>query len=137
MHPLEAQTVWLLGAAAAGDKDARAALTIVPAESLADINRGLLNMRDALVEKNVELFRQWFPRLFGVRLKSGERATAGVIRAIAQADVEWAVRSVAMATTTLPPDKLIERLEFLAEALRTMHPKEESPAGQTAPPVEK
>jgi hypothetical protein len=122
MHPLEAQTVWLLGAASAGDKDAHAALSIIPAESLADVQRPLLTFRDAVVENNAQLFREVFPRIFGVRLKPGERATAGVIRAIAEADVEWAVRSIAMATTTLPAEKLIERLEILAEALRKMHP---------------
>jgi hypothetical protein len=123
MHPLEAQTVWLLGAAAAGDKDAHAALSIIPAEALADVSRPLLVFRDAVVENNAGLFREYFPRIFGARLKAGERATAGVVRAIAEADVEWAVRSIAMATTTLPAEKLIERLEILAEALRKMHPK--------------
>jgi hypothetical protein len=130
MHPLEAQTVWLLGAAAAGDKDAHAALSMIPIESLADVHRPLLTFRDAVVENNAQLFRDVFPRIFGVRLKAGERATAGVIRAIAEADVEWAVRSIAMATTTLPAEKLIERLEVLIEALRKMHPR---PNGRQEP----
>jgi hypothetical protein len=124
MHPLEAQTVWLLGAATSGDKDALHALAAIPAESLADVHRPLLTIRDAILDKNAKLFREVFPRVFGVQLKAGERATAGVIRAIAEADVEWAVRTLAMATTTLPTEKLIERLEGLTEALRKMHPKQ-------------
>lgn len=124
MHPLEAQTLWLLGAASAGDKEAKNSLGLIPIEPLADVYKPLLNLRDAVMDNNADLFRKTFPVIFRVELKQNERATAGIIRALAHADVEYAVRAMTMATTTLPTEKLIERLEVLVEALKKMQPHE-------------
>lgn len=118
MHPLEAQTVWLLGAASAGDKEAEKALNNIPEEALADIHRPLLTLVRSLQDKNGKIFKEVFGRIFGTEIKNGDRATCAIIKAIEAAEIEWAVRSIGFATVTLPTPQLIERLEGLAKVLK-------------------
>lgn len=120
MHTLEAQTLWLLGAASAGDKEAEKALACLPEEALSDIHRPLLTLVRSLQDKNGKIFRDVFTRIFGTDLRNGERATAGIIRAVQTAEIEWAVRSIGFATVALPRPQLIERLEGLAKVLRDL-----------------
>lgn len=118
MHPLVFSTIWLLGSAAAGDKEARRALLTIPPGLIADLCPGLMSLLDAISGNNVQGIKEAVFALSGVTLGKGERCTAGIIRELAKSELDWAIRVSMASSVLMPPDKLAERLEEVAGWLR-------------------
>lgn len=120
MHPLAFQITWLLGAASAGDKEARAALNMAYPALVADVSWDLEMIRTGVVKSQPRDIDDGLQKMMkGFAKNAGETCTQAIIRSMKLATGEYAARVVASAATTLPKDKLIEQMENILAVLKS------------------
>lgn len=119
MHPLAFMTTWLMGAASAGDKEARAALSLMFPALVADISWDLELMRSGIVNNKTGDIQDGLRRILGgMALNSGDTCTKHIIKTIKAMSGEYAARAIASAAMTLPKEKLIPALEDMLAVLK-------------------
>lgn len=118
MHPLAFMTTWLMGAASAGDKEARAGLNLIYPALVADLSWDLEQMRSGIVKSNKADIDDGLRRLLGgIGASNGETCTKTIIRTLKAMTGEYAARTVASAAMTLPKNKLIPALKEMLAVL--------------------
>ena len=118
MHPLAFMTTWLMGAASAGDKEARAALSIAYPALVMEIDWSLEQMRIGIVKNLPGEIQEGLRRLLGgVSIMNGDTCTKTIIKTMRGLSGEYAARIVASAALTLPKEKLLPALRDMLAVL--------------------
>lgn len=120
MHPLAFMTTWLMGAASAGDKEARAALNLMFPALVADLSWDLEMMRSGIVKNIPNDIREGLRRILGgLAPNNGDSCTKHIIHMLKAQTGEYAARVVATAAMTLPKDKLVPALKDMLAVLES------------------
>lgn len=118
MPPLAFQLVWLFGAAASGDKAARAALGACYPTLVAELSWDLEVMRSGIVNNKQEDICIGFKKLMGgVAKMSGKTCTQTIVENMQREQSCFAARTAIATSHLLPREKLLPLLKEMVHVL--------------------